>query len=145
MSEKKRFEFLEHTADAYVAAYGRDLAEAFENAAYAMFEVMADIRRVVPRKEEPVQVSASDEYGLLYSWLEALLVRFDTEQTLYSKFKIERIDRGSDGLSLTARIWGEKFDAKRHAQRVGIKAITYHRMEIIREAEAVTLKFILDI
>ena len=39
---KKRFEFLEHTADAYIIAYGKDLAEAFENAALAMFEVMTN-------------------------------------------------------------------------------------------------------
>ncbi|MCK4320170.1 archease, partial [Candidatus Bathyarchaeota archaeon] len=30
---RRRFEFLEHTADAYVAAYGRTIEEAFENAA----------------------------------------------------------------------------------------------------------------
>ena len=36
MADKKSFEFLEHMADAYIAAYGKDLAEAFENAALAM-------------------------------------------------------------------------------------------------------------
>jgi SHS2 domain-containing protein len=145
MDGKKRFEFLEHTADVYIAAYGRDLAEAFENAACAMFEVMTDAGKIVPRIEESVQVTAADEYGLLYSWLESLLVKFDTEQIMYSKFKIAGIDRGNEGFSLTARVWGEKFDARRHPQRVGIKAVTYHRMEIIREPKAVTVKFILDI
>jgi SHS2 domain-containing protein len=46
MTEVRRFEFLEHVADAYIAAYGQDLAEAFENAAVAMFETMTDIEGV---------------------------------------------------------------------------------------------------
>lgn len=144
MNGEKRFEFLEHTADVYVAAYGGDLAEAFENAAYAMFEVMTDAGRVAPRVEESVEVTASDEYALLYSWLESLLVKFDTEHMLYSEFKITSIGR-SEHLTLKARIWGEEFDASKHPQRVGIKAVTYHRMEISKKPDAVTLKFILDI
>jgi len=144
MNDKRGFEFLEHTADAYVAAYGKDLAEAFENAAYAMFEVMTDTKKVIPSIEDHVEVEASDEYALLYNWLEALLVRFDVDGTLFSKFKV-RIDSTVKGFSLGARIWGERFDSTRHVQKVGVKAVTYHRMEIIKNPAHVTLKFILDV
>jgi SHS2 domain-containing protein len=143
--EKKRFEFLEHTADSYVAAYGRDLNEAFESAALAMFEVMTDVEDVKPEIEDHVEVHASDEYALLYSWLEALLVKFDTSNLLLSRFKIADITRDIEGFALTATVWGEKFDPKRHLQKVGVKAVTYHRMEIIRQPGKVTLKFILDV
>jgi len=68
MTGKKGFKFLEHTADAYVAAYGVDLAEAFENAAFAMFDVMTDVEKVSPEVKENVEVVAEDEYALLYSW-----------------------------------------------------------------------------
>jgi SHS2 domain-containing protein len=145
LDEKKKFEFLEHTADAYVAAYGRDLSDAFENAALAMFDVMTDVSRVRPEIEDHVEVEASDEYALLYSWLEALLVKFDAEGMLFSRFRILGLTRIADGFELRARIWGEKFDPKKHLQKVGVKAVTYHRMEIIREPEGVTLKFILDV
>lgn len=40
---------------------------------------------------------------------------------------------------------GEKYDAAKHPQKVGVKAVTYHRMVVIREKEAVVLEFILDI
>lgn len=40
---------------------------------------------------------------------------------------------------------GEKYDAQKHPQKVGVKAITYHRMMIIREKESAVLEFILDI
>jgi SHS2 domain-containing protein len=144
-AEKKHFEFLEHTADAYVAAYGKDLSEAFENAALAMFQVMTDVNEVTPEIEESVEAEGSDEAALLYSWLEALLVKFDTTGLMFSKFKILDLAKTADGLKLRARVWGEKFDPKKHLQKVGVKAVTYHRMEIIREPDRVTLKFILDV
>jgi SHS2 domain-containing protein len=145
MDDKERFEFLEHTADAYIAAYGKDLAEAFENAALAMFDVMTDVEKVSPKVKDTIEVEAEDEYALLYSWLEALLIKFDTNGMLYSKFKVSDLSRASGGFRLRAEIWGEKFNAKKHAQKVGVKAVTYHRMEIIKNPDTVTLKFILDI
>jgi len=142
---KRGFEFLEHTADVYVAAYGKDLAEAFENAALAMFEVMTDVKNVDPRIEENVEVEAYDKQALLYGWLEDLLVRFELSGMLYSRFKVLEIEGKKNSLRLKAKIWGEPFDENKHIQKVGVKAITYHRMEIIEKPGKVTLKFILDI
>jgi len=145
MNEKKGFEFLEHTADAYIAAYGKDLPEAFENAALAMFDVMTNVEKVNSEIKDSVEVVAEDEYALLYSWLEALLVKFDVNKMFYSKFKVLSINQTSGGFRLRAEIWGEKFNPEKHEQKVGVKAVTYHRMEIIKEPNKATLKFILDI
>jgi SHS2 domain-containing protein len=142
----RRFEFLEHMADVYVAAYGGDLNEAFENAALAMFETMTDTADVEPKIEENVEVEGEDEYSLLYNWLEDLLVRFEVENMLYSKFEIQNICKRNDGkFTLKAKIYGEPFNPEKHKQKVGIKAVTYHRMEIKEENDKVTVKFILDI
>ena len=70
---KKRFDFLEHTADMYIAAYGLTIEESFENAAYAMFEGMTDLYKVRQKLEDTVDVEGQDEQALLYNWLEALL------------------------------------------------------------------------
>ena len=129
----------------YIAAHGATLAEAFENAALAMFEVMTDTEKVSPDVEDSVEVEAEDEYALLYSWLEALLVKFETKNMLYSKFKISSIDETSEGFRIKAAVWGEKFNAEKHTQKVGVKAVTYHRMEIIKDIDTVRLEFILDI
>jgi len=143
---KKRFEFLEHTADLYIAASGKSLKEAFENAAYATFEGMTDLSKVQPKLEDMVEVEGYDEKALLYNWLEALLVKFDIKDNLYSRFKITSIDTTSQGFKLKAKIWGEPFNPEKHLSKVGIKAVTYHQMEIFRDAKgAVTVKFILDI
>ncbi len=142
---KKGFRFLEHTADAYIAAYGKNLAEALEKAGEAMFEVMTDVDKVKPQHEDCVEVEAEDEYALLYSWLETLLVKAEVNQMLYSKFKISQLDKTPEGFRLKAKIWGEKFNPEKHPQKVGVKAVTYHQMEIIKGKKGTTLKFILDI
>jgi len=142
---KKRFEFLEHTADAYIAAYGESLEEAFENAALATFEVMTDLKKIKPKVEETVELEAHDEFALLYSWLEEFLIRFETTGNLYSRFNVLYIEETPSGLKLRAKVWGEPYDSKRHPSKVGVKAVTYHRMEIVKKPKAVTVKFILDI
>jgi SHS2 domain-containing protein len=140
-----KFEFLEHTADVYIRAHGKTMEEAYENAALAMFEVMTDTDKITQMQEETLEVEAEDQYALLYSWLEALLVKFEIENMLYSKFQITNWKETDENFKFKAKIWGEKFDPKKHPQRVGVKAVTYHRMVIIRERDQVLLEFILDI
>jgi len=141
----RRFEFLEHTADAYVAAYGKTLEEAFENAAFATFEIMTDAGKIAQTVEDRVEVEAPDEQALLYSWLEQLLIDFETKGNLYSGFKISKIEKTPDGFKLKARIYGEPYNPKKHPTKVGVKAVTYHRMEINKKPNNVSVKFILDI
>ena len=117
LADKKGYEFLEHTADAYIAAYGKDLAEAFENAATAMFDVMTDVEQVSSKVKESVEVEGEDECSLLYSWLEALLIRSETKRMLYSEFTILHLGESANGFRLTATIWGEKFNPKKHLQK----------------------------
>lgn len=145
MAERMRFEFLEHTSDAYIAAYGGSLEEAFENAALATFEVMTDVRMVEPKVEDSVEVEAGDEQALLYNWLEKLLVKFDLTDNLYSRFKISAIEETQGVLKLRARIWGEPLNLTKHLRKIGVKAVTYHQMEILKKPKAVTVRFILDI
>jgi SHS2 domain-containing protein len=73
-------------------------------------------------------------------------VRFEVENMMYSKFEIQNICKRNDGkFTLKAKIYGEPFNPEKHKQKVGIKAVTYHRMEIKEENDKVTVKFILDI
>jgi SHS2 domain-containing protein len=145
LRQGKRFEFLEHTADVYIAAYGATLEEAFENAALATFEVMTDTKKIAQKIEDTLKVEAPDEQALLYAWLEQLLVNFETKGNLYSDFKIPKIEKTKDGFAFTAVIRGEPFNPAKHPQKVGIKAVTYHRMEIDKKPGRVSIKFILDI
>jgi len=140
-----KFEFLEHTADVYIRAHGITMEEAYQNAALAMFETMTDSSKIAQTQQEPLNVEAEDQYALLYNWLEALLVKFETENMLFSKFEITDWKETAESFKFKAKVWGEKFNPQKHPQKVGVKAVTYHLMVVIREPERVVLEFILDI
>jgi len=144
MITMKRFEWVEHPSDIGFRAYGHDLAEAFENAALALFEVMVDTNKVEPREEVKVELEAEDEGALLYDWLERLLYFHDTQNLVMSKFRVT-ISGVNDGFKLIARAWGEPFDPTKHPERTAVKAMTYHMMEIKCEPERCSVQAVVDI
>lgn len=131
--------------DAFIEAYGLTLEEAFENAALAMFEVMTDTSKVASTMKRSVKIQSTDKQGLLYNWLEALLIKFETEGLLFSKFKIDDIRKTQQGYVLSAEIWGEEYAPQKHISKTAIKAVTYHMMEIKEGKRGATLKFLLDL
>jgi SHS2 domain-containing protein len=139
------FKFLEHTADVYVEAWGSTIGKSFEDAALALFEVMIDTSAVKPTKRETIVVEARDKDELLYKWLERLIQKFEIDNNVYSRFQVEIVEIQRSVLYLKAIIFGEAYDSERHPSRVGVKAITYHRMQVSEKEGKTTLKFILDI
>ena len=142
---EKRYEFLPHTADAYIAAYGETLEEAFESAALAMYEVMVDTSRVEPKVAKEVEVRGFDLESLLYNWLEELLFYTDSERLVFSKFRVREIAREDGEYVLRAEVSGEGVDPEKHELRSEVKAITYSLMEIKKEGGKYVLKFVLDL
>ncbi len=140
-----RFKFLEHTADAFVEAYGSSLEDAFESAGMAFTDVMTTLETVEAKTEADFVLEAEDEEALLYSWLEELLLEFELKEMLFSRFEVSSITKTDEGFKLTAKAWGEVYDPARHVSKVGVKAATYHQMQIIRDASGVVLRFLLDI
>jgi len=141
----KKYVFLSHTADAYFAAYGKTLEEAFENAALAMYEVMTNTSKVAPSIEIQVEVKGFDEYSLLYNWLEELLFYTDSEQLVFSEFHVEKIEKENEEYVLRGTAKGEKFDSSKHESRNQVKAVTYSLMEINRKNSLYEVKVVLDL
>ncbi len=56
----KRFQFIEHTADIGLMAYGRTLAEAFANAAYGMFSIITELRAVKEIESRRLELHEDD-------------------------------------------------------------------------------------
>ena len=67
---------IEHTADIGLTAYGRTLAEAFANAAYGMFSIMAELRKVKEKEPRSVELRKAETEALLFEWLNSLLYFF---------------------------------------------------------------------
>ncbi|MEM2122456.1 MAG: archease [Candidatus Bathyarchaeia archaeon] len=142
---RKRYELLEHAGDAYIAAHGDTFGEALENAAKAMFNVMTDIKTVEAATKDEFTVEALDEIELLHEWLNKLLIAFDIEGKLYSRFKVREINKVDGGIVLRAEAYGEPFNPSRHPSKVEVKAVTYHMMDVERRDGKVTVRFILDL
>ncbi len=144
-TEKKGFKFLEHTADVFIEAYGENMEEVYENAALALFEVMTDTSKIDQTLSEVVEVRATDNFELLYNWLEQFLVKFEVENKIYSKFEVEAIKKINSKFFLRAKIFGESFDNEKHPSKVEVKAITYHDMDIEENNGLFKAKVLLDI
>jgi len=125
----KRFDIIDHTADIGMIAYGRELKEAFANAAYAMFTLIADLEGVKEVACRQIEVQARDQESLLVSWLNELLYLFDVEETIFCRFEITQLDENN----LKAKGWGEKLDRARHSLKAGVKAATYHMLKIEKD------------
>ena len=133
----KRYEFIEHTADTGLVAYGETLAEAFANAAYGMFSIITDLEDVKESESRRVTVSEPDTEALLFAWLNDLIYLFDVEALLFKRFDIVELDDEN----LMAICHGEKYDASRHRLKTEVKSATYHLMEVDREKNAVRVIF----
>jgi SHS2 domain-containing protein len=136
----KRFDVVEHTADTGIIAYGTDMPEAFANAAYGMFSLMADLRQVREETSRYVEAEAGDRESLVVSWLNELLYIFDVERIIFRRFDVLEITN----TRLKADAYGEKVDPSRHKLRGGVKAATYHTLKVAERRERYSIRVIFD-
>jgi SHS2 domain-containing protein len=138
----KKYELLEHTADIFIQANGKTLAEVFENAAIGMFDILFPTTKVGSIGEFQVKLESSDLEQLLVEFLSELLYIYETQKVLFSSFKIDLDDKN---FKLTAQAFGEKLDPAKHEIVDEIKAVTYHMLEFGQEADHYFVKVLFDI
>ena len=63
-----KFEFLDHTADIKIRAYGKTQEEAFENLVLAISEYLSKEQKIKPKKAKTIEVRGSDKENLLYKF-----------------------------------------------------------------------------
>lgn len=120
------FQIIDHTADVGLRATGDTLAEAFANAAKGMFSIITDLAAIQTRESQRITVSAPDLEALLVNWLNELLYRFEVDGILFADFAVETLDQQR----LEATCLGERIDPQRHHINTGVKAATYHQIEV---------------
>ncbi len=133
----KRYRLIEHTADIGLVAYGNTLAEAFGNAAYGMFSIIANLGTVREVESRRLDISEKDREDLLFEWLNSLIYLFDVDTLLFKRFDISHLDENS----LQAVCYGERYDPSRHRLKLGVKAATYHMLKVDRAKNQVQVIF----
>jgi SHS2 domain-containing protein len=135
------YQVLDHTADFMVEVSADDLPGLFVEAARAFFDILTDSKTIRPRKVLEVGVEAVGEEELLVSWLTEFLFLHETELWLFSRFEITAMDEGK----VRGKAWGEKLDPARHPIEREVKAVTYHRLGLVRENGGIRTTIVFDL
>ncbi len=128
----KKFEIIDHTADIGLMAYGKDREEVFINAALGMFKIIAGENRDLKENfYTKIKLEAKSLEDLLIAWLNELLYIGEVKLVILNKFKIKEL---SDS-QIKAEVGGTKINHLSNRIKREVKAVTYHRLEIIKDEE----------
>jgi SHS2 domain-containing protein len=105
--------------------WGRTVSEAFEEAAAAMFEVMADGEGVDTMVEVAIACTGTDLEELLVEFLNQLLCRADIKELVFLGVAVGRIEKGQTGWELEAVAHGIPSRELTGRLLVEVKAATY--------------------
>ncbi len=151
------FEPVDHTADAAIRGWGRDLSELFAAMARGLFDVIARADSVETVRGRAIALRAETIDELLHDWLEALNTLHQVHGELYRDFdvRVEDSAHASDAgephmaaagrFLLRARAEGEPIDPTRHELRIEVKAVTWHDLSVRRTERGYEAYVLLDI
>ena len=122
----QRYEYLEHTGDIGIRAYGGTLEELFINAAQALLEAIADLSTVGTATQTKIEVSAESLEELMVAWLDELNFRHEVEEIFFRRVEIQEIWEAP--YRVVAVAYGERVDFAKHVVYTEIKSITYHQL-----------------
>ena len=137
----ERYEQVPHTADIAARVFGETVPGLFENAAFAMFDIMADLGGLDADTVVKVELEAPDTESLLVAWLNELLYRSYLKQVLFFDFQIIALENNT----LQAEARGRKMPDRRERMRTEIKATTYHALEIKKTGPGYEVTVVFDV
>jgi len=137
----KRYEQIDHTADIGIKVYGKDLKELFTNAAFAMFDIMADLQGLKGSVTVDIKKDAANSEELLIEWLDELLYNFYTKTLIFNDFQIIELDEKH----IIGRATGRHVGENRSRLKTEIKAATYHELKIEKKDDIFQTQLIFDV
>ena len=132
------YRYLEHSTDAIIEVIAPNLTKAFEIVGKSVVQTILDDSKIVQKK---IIVKGKDLHYLLYNWLEEIIILTITDGFAIKRFKL---DLKKEPFVITAELFGEDIDIKKHGFKVEIKSPTFHEMEIV-EGMDVKMKYLLDL
>lgn len=137
------FEYLDHTADVQLHAWGQSLPGAFGWAALAMLNYMTPLSGVSECEEREVKAEGHDLNALLYNFLDEWLFAFSADFFVARSIRVVELDRSACRVRSVGS--GEKFSLGKHQQGTEVKAITHSNMQIHERADNSEIFVIVDI
>lgn len=141
MKREHTFETIEHTADIGVIGRGKTMSEAFENTAYGMFSIIADLDKYEPTTTFEVEAEGEDAVYLLERFLSLLIIEFDAERILPLDFEIIDMPLGYIKCKVHGRPIGDDIEWLGPT----IKAVTFHTMAVEKQGDEWMARAIFDV
>lgn len=141
-----RFRYLPHTADMEFVAYGRDLKEALESAAYALLNIILDLKAIDKEKgitkSVTIREKAKTFEDLAWFTLQDILSKRDTSSLNATSFKIKKI-KGNKEISLSGQLLYKKI--RGDYTMLDVKAVTPHDLKITRGKKDWSINVVVDV
>jgi SHS2 domain-containing protein len=122
----RNYRLIDHTADFGLEIWGVDAAALFEEAATALFDLLADPVTSKGGRSQTIDVTGDDWPDLMVNWLRELLYIFNGEERIVCGVTILTIER----TRMQATVTSENYAPQRHEIRNEIKAVTYHQIDV---------------
>ena len=139
--KKMSYRYLEHSTDAIIEVIAPNLTKAFEIVGKSVVQTILDDSKIEETVQKKIIVKGKDLHYLLYNWLEEIIILTITDGFAIKRFKL---DLKKEPFVITAELFGEDIDIKKHGFKVEIKSPTFHEMEIV-EGIDVKMKYLLDL
>ena len=133
-------------ADIAYEAYGKDLNELFENAAFVIFELSANLNTVESKKKLEISLEKDTLENLLYDFLSEILFLKDARYIVFKEIKvsIKKVE-GQNPYKLNAVLKGDSINPEKQQLENDIKAVTMHMFQIKKEGKGYKATVVLDI
>ena len=135
------YKILDHTADLGVKVKGKDLPTLFRNAGYALLDVLVSGKSPEIAKSMNLAITGTDLPDLMVRWLGEILYLFEGEGLISTLINIHSLSNNN----LEASLHTLAFDPKFHQVHTEVKAVTYHRIEVVQKGGIWEASIIFDL
>jgi SHS2 domain-containing protein len=132
------FEFLDHTADIKVKAWGKTIDSAFSEVVRAFSAYVSKEGEIKDELKKEIVVSGSDRKSMLYNLVDELIYLLDAERFVVSR-GIVKVGRGK----LKATLYGDNVKGYKGLDHV--KAATYAEMFVGKKKGRYEIVMVWDI
>lgn len=132
------------TADVAFEAEGKTLNELFESAAMALFDIMANPKKVKKNIIKKFSLEGSNLEDLMFKFLDEIIFFKDADALVFSSCKVEAGEKEGKFM-LTATLNGDRIDYKTQELKVDPKAVTMHKFEAKKSKEGYSARVVVDI
>lgn len=139
------YEYLDHQADVGIKGVAGSPAEAIEEVARGMFNVMAQIEKIKKSESCKIEVESTDLESCLVETLNELLFQREVKGLILGDLKVEKLEKSGKGYHLMGTAFGEEIGDYEGELKIEVKAATYAGLKYYQEDGKHIFQCVLDI